>query len=128
MLLKIITIFTLFMVSINAKEFSYRYGQKSYVVQYDEETLGLKSVDINLTIKASKCFQNHYKDLYRQLSTLLKESVIPRNGQEKDILLNYENNDYRLSKNSTIGQRVLEVPRSFIQYKLMEKKQCGLQK
>lgn len=128
MLLKIITIFTLFMISINAKEFSYRYGQKSYVVQYDEETLGLKSVDINLTIKASKCFQNHYKDLYRQISALLKESVIPRNGQEKDILLNYENNDYRLSKNSTIGQRVLEVPRSFIQYKLMEKKQCGLQK
>jgi hypothetical protein len=111
--------------NLEAKELSYRFGEKAYHVTYDQEKLSLKTIDIYLTIKATKCFQSNYFSLYKNLDSLFQGSVIQKNSAAKGIYLTYKSKEYKIPADSIIGQRILEIPRGFIQYKLMEKKQCG---
>lgn len=109
--------------SLSAKEFDYSYGAKKYRVTYQEDKLHLKTVDIDLMFTPKPCFQKDYEQLKAQLEGLLTEATI-HTKKEADLSLNYESKNYAISSQSKLGQRILSLPKTFVQYKLMEKDAC----
>lgn len=111
------------MTSSLAKELSYAFGQKSYKITYDEKVLHFKTVDIDLRFDRSTCFEKDFVELYALLDNLAEDQVL-LNQKKGDLSLQYNDKSYLLTSQSIVGQRLLSLPRTFIQYKMMENEVC----
>lgn len=116
-------LFSLIILPLRAEVLSYQYGAKKYSLTYKQKELHLKTVDIDIKFEKKVCFEEGFEKLKGQLENLLGQETILQN-KLGDVSLNFEGKNYVFSSQSPIGQRVLGLPRAFMQYKLMEKDAC----